>query len=776
MKQKALLLMFGLFLANFVQAQVLTQTIRGQIVDADTRQPLVGATVDILNTEMGATTNDGGHYRLETVPVGRYRLRISYLGYDVLEIPEVLVESGKELVLDMTLTESSTDLETVLVQASRSDTRTFCPTVKTLTVEETLRFPATFFDPARLVTTFAGVVNDNDQANGISIRGNSPNGLLWQLEGLDIVNPNHTPNAGTFSDRITQNGGGVNILSAQLLSTSYFYTGAFPADYGNALSGVMDMRLRRGNNQQQEFTGQAGLIGLELATEGPFSMDNEASYLVNYRYSTVALLDAMGLELGDESITFQDLSFNLVFPMANGGSFTLFGMGGLSENVFKAERDSTTWEFEKDGQDITFESQMAAIGTTLELPVGQAGRWRNAVGFSGLESRRLADDLNAEYTPIREEEDDNNQSKISLHSVYHHKFSANARLRAGLVLTQQDFDIRSLLGNVLRTQGKGGGLLWQPYLGWQSRLGAQLDLNLGLHYTYFGFNGSNSLDPRASLEWRPNNQNSLSFSYGLHSQLQLPQLYFAQLSEADNSDLGLNRAHHLVLAYQRQLGQATEIRGEAFFQSLFDIPVSGSRSSAFSALNLLEGFVTEKLVNEGTGQNYGLEISLRQYMSNNIYYLLNATWYESTYKGSDGVERNTRYNGNYILNLTGGKEWRWRTTKKGKDRLLGVNGRIAMIGGYRDSPIDMTASAAAGTTVYDEEDLFSIQQDAFFRLDLRIYYTRNKPKHSSTLSLDIQNTTNAENMAYTYYDTFQKTLVQKNQLGIIPNLSYRISF
>ncbi len=776
MKCKGLLLILGLLMGGLVQAQVLTQTIRGQIVDADTRQPLVGATISILETDFGTTTNKNGYYRLDEIPVGRYRLRVSYLGYEPLEIQEVLLESGKEEVLDITLTEASTDLAPVLVRATRSDTRAYCPTVKTLTVEETLRFPASFYDPARLVTTYAGVVNDNDQANGISIRGNSPNGLLWQLEGLDIVNPNHTPNAGTFSDRITQNGGGVNILSAQLLSTSYFYTGAFPSDYGNALSGVMDMRLRQGNNQQQEFTGQAGLIGLELATEGPFSTDSEASYLVNYRYSSVGLLTALGLEFGDEAITFQDLSFNLVFPIENGGTFTLFGMGGLSENIFKTERDSTSWEFEKDGQDITFQSQMAAIGGTLELPVGQAGRWRTAVGFSGLESRRFADELDANYTPIRFEEDDNKQSKLSLHSVYHHKFSANTRLRAGLMLTQQDFDIRSLLNNSLQAQGKGGGLLWQPYLGLQSRLNAQLDLNLGLHYTYFDFNGSNAVEPRASLEWKVNDQNSVSFSYGLHSQLQLPQLYFAQLNEADNSDLGLNKAHHLILAYQRQFGQATEIRGEAFYQSLFDIPVSAHRPSSFSALNLLEGFVTERLANEGTGQNYGVELSLRQYLNRSIYYLLNATYYESTYQGSDGVERNTRYNGNYIVNLTAGKEWRWRTAKKGKDRLLGINGRVAMIGGFRDSPIDVAASAEAGKTVYVEDELFTIQQKQFFRIDLRIYYKRNKPKYSSTLSLDIQNLTNAENVAYTYYDTYKKTLVQKNQLTLIPILSYRIAF
>ncbi|MCB0586721.1 MAG: carboxypeptidase-like regulatory domain-containing protein, partial [Phaeodactylibacter sp.] len=397
--KNSLILAFMLAIPILAYTQLPTQTIRGIITDADTHRPLAGATVAITELDMGAVTDSSGHYRLVAAPVGRYQMEVRHVGYEELLLAELLVESGKETVFNLELKEGAMDLETVEVKASRSDIRVPHPlSVQTITVEETRRFPATFYDPARLAAVFAGVVNENDQANGLVIRGNSPNSLIWRLEGVDIVNPNHTPNAGTFSDRVTQNGGGVNILSAQMLGTSHFYTGAFPSSYGNALSGVLDMRLRPGNNEQHEQTIQAGLIGIDLAAEGPVSRQNGASYLANYRYSTVGLITSLGVDFGDEQINFQDFSFNLTFPAKNGSKFTLFGLGGLSENLFETERDSSLWEFEKDRFDITFRSKMGAIGASYALPIGGRMLWHTALAASAISSSRTGERLSDDYS------------------------------------------------------------------------------------------------------------------------------------------------------------------------------------------------------------------------------------------------------------------------------------------------------------------------------------------------------------------------------------------
>ncbi len=765
----------GLAFFASAQEQALKQTLRGTVLDADNHQPLVGATLTLVSTSMGTTTDALGVFRLEGTPVGRYQLQISYVGYTTQTIPEVLVESGKETVVEIELQERIQEVGEVVVRAARSDATMACPTVRSLSVEETLRFPATFYDPARLAATFAGVVGDNDQANGLSVRGNSPNGMVWRLEGLDIVNPNHTPNAGTFSDRTTQNGGGVNILSAQLLDLTHFYAGPFPAGFGNALSGVMDTRFRKGNSEQREFTGQASLIGLDLAAEGPFTRDSDASYLVNYRYSTVGLLSAMGLDLGDEAIRFQDLSFNLVFPGSKGVQFTLFGVGGQSENIFKTERDSTLWEFQKDRYDITFESQTGIIGATLTLPVGKGGLWHTAVGYSILDSRRYGDRLDTNYQPGREEQDVSIQEKLSVHSFFNQKFNARSRLRIGLIATGHQYDLNSVQDfDKVVAEGKGDGWLLQPYFNWQQQW-RRLTLNAGLQASWFMFNETGSLEPRVSVEWKPALNQHLSLAYGLHSQLQAPQVYFAAAAPDENRNLEATKAHHLSLSYRQDVNEALYYRVELYYQKLFDVPVNARLMNSFSTLNLTEGFVDDVLVNAGSGKNYGAEITIQQRFMRNLYYLINATWYTSLYEGSDNIERHSRFDGGYAANATIGKEWD-RKPRREKTRTWGANIRLILYGGLRDTPIDALASAAQERTVYQTDRAFELKLSDYFRTDLRLYYRRNSANSSSTLALDIQNLSNQQNIAYSYYDAQKREIVEKYQLGLIPVLSYRIAF
>lgn len=765
-------LLFSL-LITFTQLNA--QTIRGTVSDADTGQPLVGATVALNENQGGTTTDSTGQFRFTGLEIGqRYQLTVSFLGYAPVVLTEILVESGKEQLFDITLSQTNAELATVTVRGRQSEGRWYLPSVKVLTIEETMRFPATFFDPARLTFAYPGVIGDNDQTNGISVRGNSPNHLRWRLEGVDIVNPNHTPNAGTFSDRVTQSGGGVNILSAQLLGTTRFYTGAFPVEFGDALGGVLDMHLRPGNDQKREWTVQTGLIGIDLAAEGPLNKAKGSSYLVNYRYSTVGLLQLLGMELGDEAINFQDLSFNLAFPLENGGEATVFGLGGISTNVFEAQRDSTLWEFSKDRFDIDFSSRMGALGATLQLPAGRNGLWKTSFAASGLESTRTGERLDDSYNPVLAEEDELNQSKLSLHSFYQLKWNPQNRLRVGLVLTQMGYNLTSRLANEVIASGNTSGALWQPYFDWRNNLTPNLDLNAGLHFTYFGLNGSNAVEPRVSLDWRQA-RNRISLAYGLHSQTQAPQLYFAQTEPAnDNKNLELTKAHHLGLGYQYELSNTRQLEFELFYQYLFDVPVTVSPSS-FSALNLVEQFVTVPLVNRGEGRNYGLSVNYQQQIQQGLYYLINGTVFESKYTGSDDQERDTRFNAGMIANATLGKEWTKRKDN-GKIKITGLNGRLTYSGGFRDTPIDANASAQAGRTVYREDQAFSLQQPAYYRLDLRLYLKWNKPGRHNTLSLDIQNATNRENTAFSYYDTQARQIVEKKQLGIIPIINYRMEF
>lgn len=781
MFKKFTLSLISLFLYVNLAAQT-TQTIRGRIIDTNNEKPLAGANVTLKNTKQGIQTDDNGYFRMEKVQVGRHQLEISSVGFETQTISEILVESGKEVVLEIRLQEATKQLGEAIVKAPSNNLTGSLTSIHSITTEQIFRYPGTYLDPARLASAYAGVANSNDQANGMVIRGNSPNSMQWRLEGVEIVNPNHLSNAGTFSDRITQNAGGVNILSAQLLGNMNFLTGAFPAEYGNALSGVMDMRLRKGNNQRHEFTAQAGLIGLDLAAEGPLSNTKKnGSYLVNYRYSFTGLLGLMGVTFGGEDITFQDLSFNVSLPSKKAGIFTVFGMAGLSSNYFAGKRDTTQWEVQKDGFDINYTNKMGALGATHSVSIGDKLLWRSTLVGSGLESVRKGYVLSkSTFQRYLTQADSVSKGRISLTSSLSYKINAKNLVKVGAFITHQSDAIYSVASDK-SAKGVGKGLVLQPYINWQFTPVSKLTANIGLHYLNYTVSKSQSVEPRISLGYQLTNNQSISFAYGLHSQLQLPQIYFAYstlLQNKPNVALDFTKSHHYVLSHQYYFKRGSYLKTELYYQRIFNVPVITASplvtqrvEPSFSTLNLVEDFIDEPLQNKGTGQNYGIEITFQQYLTNGFYALVNGTYYNSTYVGGDGVKRNTRYNGKHIFNLTTGKEWEYS-----KNRILGTSIRIIWLGGFYETPIDEKASQLAGQAVYKVTEAFSIKQPDYFRPDFRIYLKKSKQRYSRTLALDMQNIASYKNTAYSYYDILQKKVVKQYQLGLIPILSYRWEF
>ncbi len=750
-----------------------SQIIRGKVIDFVSEQPVVGASITVLNAKIGTQTNTDGSFSFGKMPIGRYQVQVSSVGYESQIIAEILLESGKEMVLEVKLHPTSNQLAEAVVRATSANFSGAVTSIQNITTEQIFRYPGTYLDPARLATAYAGVANSNDQANGMVIRGNSPNGMQWRLEGVEIVNPNHLSNAGTFSDRVTQNSGGVNILSAQLLGNMNFLTGAFPAEYGNALSGVMDMRLRKGNDKKHEFTAQAGLIGIDLAAEGPIGK-NGASYLINYRYSFTGLLATMGVKFGGEDIRFQDLAFNLNLPTKKAGTFMLFGMGGLSSNVFEAQRDTTQWEVQKDGFDIYYKNRMGAAGLTHSVNLGKRTLWRTAVVASGSSSSRDAYILSmASFEKFPTDNDKSKKIKKSFSTSLSYKFNENNNLKVGVFVTHQYDELLSVSQNNFKAEGHATGLVLQPYFNFQLSPLPKLLANVGLHYLNYTFNQTKSFEPRLSLSYQLSNNQSISVAYGLHSQLQPSQLYFAQSdffdSDLTNAYLDLTKSHHYVLSHQYTLKKGSYFKTELYYQKIFDVPTF-TGNFAFSALNIIEEYPSANLRNLGNGENYGIEFTYQQFLTNGFYALTNATLYRA-YTINDGVRRNSRYNGKHIFNLTIGKEW-----ERSKNRMLGASVRVVWLGGYYEREINEEISIARQNLIYKDAYDFTVKQPDYFRPDFRIYLKKSKEKYSRTLALDIQNIASYQNVSFSYYDILQNKIVRQYQLGLIPILSYRWEF
>ncbi|MEM0996340.1 MAG: TonB-dependent receptor [Bacteroidota bacterium] len=782
---RALVLMVWMLPAG-LWAQDHVQVIRGKVTDAYTGAAIGQASVTITNTvpPKAVFSDSKGRFSIEGVPTGRVFLQVAQQGYEMLALPDLVLNEGKELVLE-------TKLKPITYTTGEVEIKVPALTpisARSISVEETKRFAAVYFDPARVATSLPGVVQADDGANHLVVRGNSPNGVLWRLEGIDILNPNHLSNAGTLSDRATAAGGGTNILSTQLLGNSTFTTSAYGAQYGNALGGVFDISLRPGNDQQYEFTAQAGFIGVDLSAEGPFSRNRKASFLINYRYSFTGLLSLMGVPLGDEDIRFQDLAFNLNFPTRKLGTFTVFGMGGLSSNVFTGPREDSLVTFQKDRFDIDYRSDMGAAGITHKVTLGEKTLWKTAVGLSALltswDSRFILD--NGQTVPT--DSDRLEQSRISLTTSLKHAVRNGLYLKVGGFANRIDNEVRTtvlLPGTGVPptaiADGNENAWLVQPYAELDWRPIKALELRAGLHAMHFTLNGSQALEPRFNAHLRIDNRQSVQAAVGWHSQVQLPGTYFASFLDSlgdpqlFNRDLGLSRARHYVLNYDRYLGTHFRARIEGYYQDLYNIPIVNDPNSTVSALNQMEGYLARILENAGTGRNYGLELNVERLLYRNYYFLFSGTLYRSLYTAGDGVERASRFDGRFATVTSGGYEWS-RESRKGKQQIFGINARVVYRGGLREMPIDLAASRQAARTVYDDAQGFTEQLPDYFRVDVRFTFKRNRPGYTSTLGIDLQNVTNAQNIGWRFYDARFDSVLTRLQLGLIPLLSYRMEF
>jgi len=764
-----------------VAQQPLTQQLRGTVVDQLLQRPLAGATVRLPGQSQAVVTDAEGNFRFTALPIGSYRVEVSYAGYKEVILENVFLNTGKETVLQIAMeTAVHTEAEVVVKANSRKNkpmNEMSLVSARAFSVEETQRYAAAVNDPLRMAMAFPGVVGADDGNNQIIIRGNSPAGLLWRMEGMDIPNPNHFSSVGT-------SGGGISILSAQLLANSDFVTGAFAAEYGNALSGVFDLRLRKGNNEKPEYTLQAGVLGLNAAAEGPFSKKYKGSYLVNYRYSTLNVLSKLGL-LPDETATnFQDLSYHVYLPAGKWGQFSLFGFGGLSDDKDKAKTDSADWESKWDRYSSKFLSNTFMNGLNHTIQLGTRSSLRTGLGYSFTRNAYDQWLMNDLYKLDRDYKDDHRTQKLQFNSAFNHRFSNKLQLRAGLIAQMIRYNYYMLgrehedepLEEVIRSRGNTS--LQQAYTQLQYKLTDQLLLNGGLHWLHLALNNTSAIDPRFSIRWAINPASSVSLGYGHHSQIQTMGIYFAKQQQPDgsdkflNKDLGFTKAHHYVLSYSQRVSPVLLLKTELYLQQLYNVPVSTESGSTFSTLNVIEDFVNDPLVNKGKGRNYGIEISAERYLRNNFYFTVSQSLYQSKYKALDGVERNTRFNGHYITTFIIGKEFEtYRRT-----RSFGVNLKTIWAGGQRTTPIDVEESLVKGYTVFDEQRAYSLQNPDYFRTDLRLSMKWNRKGFTSTLSLDLQNLTNRLNVFNQWFDSEKNEVTTNYQTGLIPVLNYKIEF
>ncbi|KAF2519582.1 TonB-dependent receptor [Flavobacterium salilacus subsp. salilacus] len=772
-----------------------TGVIRGKVIDIQSETPLSGATVEVIDMPNGtATTDESGNFKIENVPLGRQSVLVTFLGYEAFFVGDIAVTTGKDVQLSITMNESFDELQEVVITAERDKVKALnkmaTVSARQFSLEEVNRYAGGRSDVARLAANFAGVSTADDSRNDIVVRGNSPTGMLWRIEGIPVPSPNHFATFGTT-------GSPVSALNPNLLANSDFLTSAFPAEYGNAISGVFDLNFRKGNNEDYEFMASIGAFpGLEFMAEGPLGKKG-GSFIGAARYGVAGFVGAGGTSAQPN---YRDVSFNIDFGNFSFGNLTLFGIGGTSDIEFLGKDADEDDLFAAEDENADVYSAFGAFGLTHTITINDKSYLRTTAGASvaksTYEQERLFNYGTPQETPLLFTDVDNTESRITFSTLFNSKISRRFTLRTGLLYENFSLDANLFdrdrqpdndndgypdLTTIYQTDGTYDVI--QPYAQGQFRLTEKLTLNGGIHGQYFSVNEEFAIEPRASLTWAISPIHSVNFGYGIHHQNVAAPILFQNANingelVQTNRDLDLVRSTHYVIGYDVKLAKKWRAKAEVYYQDIAKAAVERFPSSYSSLTEGSDfGFSTDKpsLISEGTGYNTGIEFTLEKFFSDGYHGLMTTSLFESKYEGSDGIERNSPFNNQYVFNLLGGKEFKIGSQKT---NVFSIDTKFTTAGGRYYTPVDLASSVAAGYEITDDVRAYSEQYDAYLRLDVKfgMKFNSKTKKQSHQFYIDLQNVTNNKNVFVREYNRLTNRVDQVDQIGFFPDFGYKFQF
>ena len=758
-----------LFLSHELICQNLEQNIRGRIVDKQTLQSLAGVSVRISPHQQVVFSDSLGRFNFARTPIGRYKVSFSRLGYVPFDIPMLEVTSGKEIVLPIEMEEKVVYLREVKIVAEKRKDQALNESAlistRQFSTAEANRYAGGFQDPARMALNFAGVSNaGSDQNNEIIIRGNSPKGLLWRMEGIEIPNPNH------FGDGQGSTSGIISMINSTSLANSDFMTSAFPAEYGNASSGVFDLRFRRGNNEKLEWMAQFSVVGIDLALEGPLGKQG-GSYRVGARYSTLELLLKSGLvriNTGNFKPAYRDFNYTIEVPLKKAGTLSFWGLMGSNDTE---DEKIKTREYSS--------GFMGVFGVGHKLPM-KHGNLSSNLAFTQESTQFDRDEiLNSQWRSIR------NQSyrypNWRLNSTYLHKVSSATTLKLGFVLSRLGFDLQENRWNgralVNYLQESDATYYSQVFTQVTQKWTPFLQSTIGLHAYHFSLNGAKALEPRMAISFQNQTGGRFGLGIGWHSRLEPLSIYLYKrypspgIFVQPNKSIIPSRSMHQVLSFDQLLGESTRLKIEAYWQDIQQVPIDSARNGVFSMVNYSSGIPSQVLVNEGKGINKGLEFTLERFFANDFYYLLTASLFDSKYQNRNLIWRNTQFNNLFAANLLVGKDFQLN-----KQKTLSINFRYMLRGGNRYTPINLPESIKRNTTILQSAKINEAQYPNFNRLDFSLAYKINRKGHTWSIRADVQNSLNTSNVIEERYDSALKALTYRYALPMVPILSTRLDF
>lgn len=747
-----------------------TGTIQGTVVDAVTKQPLIGVTVQVVNTPRGAVTDLDGKYRIEQIPVGVVSVRASFIGYNPSTKTDVVVQPSRPSILSFELEEAVTEAATVTIQASIFEPKSDAPTsIKSISAEEIRRTPGGQGDISRSVLSLPGVISGADNRNDLLVRGGGPGENAYFLDGIEIPQINHFATQGAT-------GGPLGMINVDFIANTEFYTGGFAARYGDALSSLMVIQNRPGSPDRiaGDFTLSAADAGLNL--DG--SLGAKGNWFFSARRSYLQFLfQVIGLPILP---SYWDFQTKLEYNLDKNNRISFIGLGAIDDFRFDVPDDPTVQQQEI--ADSVFDNDQWSYTNGLV--------WRRLIknGFMNVALSRSMNEFRFEDTdkdatkpPVLTNTSQESENRLRID--VDQKLSKALTLGYGGGVTQAriaiDFFQQATPAIPFDLKFNNELKQWKTFAYGQliSKLaGGKLTTTLGLRYDGNTFLGKHYLAPRFSGSWAFAPDWTLNASYGIF--YQAPEYLTMAVQQNGvyvNQSLPYLKASHYIAGFGWQARPSLKMTLEGFYKGYDHYPVSAKTGLSLANTGSDFGFVgAEKVEGIGKGRAYGVELFAQKKLVEQLYGLASYAMIWSEFTGKDGVYRPSSWDVRHAVSLTGG----YRLGKKWE---LGIKWRFTSGNPY--TPYDLAASAReysiTGRGVKDLSRLNSERMPAYHRLDLRADRRFFFNRVNGVVYLDIQNLYNRENIytyTYTQDPAYPNKLRPSSQVSFLPNIGFSIEW
>ena len=736
--------------------------LKGRVYDSETKAPLIGASVIITGSSGGTETDSTGTFVIKSLPVGSYRLRVSYVGYRAVVLSDIILKSSRT-------TQVTVELKPVPVSGKGIQvTAGFFPAVDdhplstvTLNAEETRRAPGSAGDVSRVLNVLPSIARLDDRYNTLVVRGGSPmeNGIY--IDNVEVPNINHFGAQGS-------SGGPLGLLNVDLIRKVEFYSGGFGAAYGNHLSSVMELELRDGS--RDGFSGQVdlSLSGLGLIFEGPL-WNGKGSWVASARRGFLDLL--LDVLQADVTPNYNDFQVKLVYDLTTSDRLSFIGIVANSDVALS--------------KDIAEESSLGYYGTTDFSTTIMGVNWRRLWGrriFSNTslaftrsnyiyDSHQLASG-SAAYV------NNSTEYRVALRNRTHYRVNDRLSLEFGTKLTNlitdydyqygPHFDVFGFLVDSLIVAGDAN--LWQSgtFISGTLHPVSRLSVTAGIRLDHFSYNDEAHLSPRLSTSFKITEKTRLNLAFGTYYQ-NLPFMILSQRGFYDN--LSDPRAHHYVAGIDHLLSADTRLTLEAYAKNYAHFPVDPNMPTMFVIDELIYHygiFVSrDSLTDDGTAYSRGLELMIQKRMGSRLGGILSFGLSQVRYRDNNNVLYNRLSDNGFVasieVNYKPGPFW-------------DLSFRWHYAGGAPYTPFDEALSQQWSEGLLDRDRINDVGLPDYHSLNLRLDRHFYFSGSNLTVYFSIWNVYNRENVAGYYWSEADQVTKPMSQLMMFPLMGIEYEF